>query len=398
MKITEIRFAVIGESPLVRIVTDEGLDGFGPIERAKPYLRPHVTELATALIGEDPANVERCMVKIRHRGAFKPWGSAVSAIEIALWDLAGKSAGLPVYKLLGGKVRNRVRVYNGAVRWPMEGYDPAHFAADVQRQKDAPEGFTMIKEALAFHGPMCSSVPDFTYGDVLTSTLPGYLTRGPLTERALNHLLSCVEEMKSVLGDGVGLALDCGPGWTVGDTIRFARAVEPYNLLWIEDTIAGDYTPWPAANLYREVTRVTTTPTHTGEQIYLRQNFRELIETHAVRVVGPDPCDVGGLAELKWVAEYADLHGILMAPHGTGNGLIGLAALVHVCATLPGNFMAFEYTTGRPDWWYEIVDGLPDPIVQDGFIPVWDGPGLGLSFDVERARGYLRPEDAGFFS
>ncbi|MGE3799124.1 MAG: mandelate racemase/muconate lactonizing enzyme family protein, partial [Thermomicrobiales bacterium] len=221
--------------------------------------------------------------------------------------------------------------------------------------------------------------------------------RGLLTEKGLKHIIECVAAMKEVVGDDVGLALDCGPGWAVPDVIRFARAVEEFNLMWIEDTVAGDYTPWSAAHLYREITRSTTTPIHTGEQIYLRQNFRELIETRAVSVVGPDPCDVGGIAELKWIAEYADLHGVLMAPHGTGNGLIGLAALVHVCATLPDNYIAFEYTTGRPDWWYEIVEGIADPVVRDGFIDVWDRPGLGITIDAERARQYLPEQDLQFF-
>ena len=95
--------------------------------------------------------------------------------------------------------------------------------------------------------------------------------------------------MKEVLGDDIGLALDCGPGWTVPDAIRFARAVEPLNLLWLEDMITGDYVPYVNADVYREVTSATTTPIHTGEQIYLRQNFKELIEGHAVRILGPDP-------------------------------------------------------------------------------------------------------------
>ena len=159
--------------------------------------------------------------------------------------------------------------------------------------------------------------------------------RGPLTERGLKHIIACVEAMKDVLGDEVGLALDCGPGWMVPDAIRLAKALEPLNIMWLEDTITGDYTPYVLADVYREVTRSTSTPIHTGEQIYLRQNFHELIEKHAVNIIGPDPCDIGGIAELKWVAEYADLHGILMAPHGTGDGLIGLAALVQVAATLP---------------------------------------------------------------
>ena len=121
-----------------------------------------------------------------------------------------------------------------------------------------------------------------------------------------------------------------------------------------------------------------------------------MIEQKAVNVIGPDPADIGGIAELKWVAEYADLHGILMAPHGTADGLIGLAALVQVCATLPPNYIAFEYPTGNPEWWYDIIDGLPDPIVTDSYIDVWDTPGLGVSFN-DKARAYLREEDADFF-
>lgn len=114
-------------------------------------------------------------------------------------------------------------------------------------------------------------------------------------------------------------------------------------------------------------------------------------------MVGPDPMDVGGIAELKRVAELADLHGIMMAPHGVADGLIGLAALVQVCATLPENYIGFELPSGKPDWWNDIIVGLPNPIVKDGFIDVWDTPGLGIHFDVEASKQYLRPEDADFF-
>jgi len=183
----------------------------------------------------------------------------------------------------------------------------------------------------------------------------------------------------------------------VPDAIRLAKALEPLNVMWLEDMITGDYTPYVLANLYRDITTSTSTPIHTGEQIYLRQNFLELIEQRAVDVIGPDPCDVGGIAELKWVAEYADLHGILIAPHGILDGLIGLAALVQVAATLPDNYIAFEYPTGEPAWWYDIVEGLPDPIVKDGFIEVWDRPGLGVTLNEERARQYLPEGDEDFF-
>jgi L-alanine-DL-glutamate epimerase-like enolase superfamily enzyme len=395
MKIVDLKCAVIGQNPIVRIVTDDGISGYGEVESSKPYLKPHVMFYRDLVLGEDPTNVERTMLRIRRLGAFKPWGSAVSAIEMALWDIAGKAAGLPVYKLLGGKVRDRVRVYNGGVRFPMAGYSPSHYADDMARMKAAREGFTIVKQGIGYHSQMFAGNPDLTLGD--WQAAPRYPNRGPLTERGLKHVVACVKAMKEVLGDEIGLALDCGPGWTVPDAIRLARAVEPLNVLWLEDLLTGDYTPYVQAELYREVTHATTVPIHTGEQIYLRQNFTELIEKNAVRIIGPDPADVGGIAELKWVAEYADLHGIQMAPHGVLDGLIGLAALVQVSVTLPHNYIAFEYPVGRPDWWYEIVDGLPDPIVKQGFIEVWDRPGLGVDFNVEAAKAHLTNEDRGFF-
>jgi L-alanine-DL-glutamate epimerase-like enolase superfamily enzyme len=397
MKITDLRCALFGQNPVVRITTDAGIDGLGPVEHTKPYIKPHVMHLKDALIGEDPTNVERVMLKIRQRGAFKPFGAAVSAVEIALWDIAGKAAGVPIYKLLGGKVRDRVRVYNGAIREPMSGFEPEDFAEAARKMKALPQRFTIVKQGISFHSGMKFDMPDFQYGEPRGRAFHGQLTRGPLTERGLRRIIDCVAAMKEVLGDGIGLALDCGPGMMPTDALRLARAMEPFNLMWLEDMITGDYVPFVNADVYRDVTQATTTPIHTGEQIYLRHNFKQLIEGHAVNVVGPDPCDVGGLAELKWIAEYADLHGILMAPHGVANGLIGLAALVQVSAALPDNYVAFELPAGKPDWWHDILEGLPNPIVRDGFIDVWDRPGLGVHFNVDKASAHLAEADRGFF-
>ena len=395
MKITNMKCAIIGQHPVVRLMTDEGIYGLGQAESAKAGLKHQFLYYKPFLIGEDPTNVERVMLKIRRLGSFKPWGSAVSAIEMALWDLAGKAAGIPVYKLLGGKIRDRVRVYNGAVRFPMTGSNPEDYAADVAHMKASPEGFTIVKEGVSIHIQLPGNLPHLFYGS--GSKTGYYPNRGPMTERGLKHIVACVEAMKGVLGDEIGLALDCGPGMMVPDAIRLARALEPYNVMWLEDMITGDYTPYVLADLYRDVTCATSTPIHTGEQIYLRQNFKELIEKRAVSVVGPDPADVGGLAELKWIAEFADLYGILMAPHGVADGLIGLAGLVQVCATLPPNYIAFEYPIGNPSWWYDIIEGLPNPIVKDGYIDVWDKPGLGVDFKEEAARAYLSEDDRDFF-
>lgn len=403
IKITDLRCAIMGGSPVVRITTNEGISGYGQAETSKSYLKPFVLFYKNYLLDEDPTNVERCMMKIRRMGSFKPWGSAVSAIEMALWDIAGKAAGLPVYKLLGGKVRDRVRIYNGGVerrnpsRASATGIEPADYADTVSRMKAAKEKFTIIKMPIGFHSSMGANAPNFFYGDPVGPNNPPHANRGPLTEQGLKRIVACVEAMKNVLGDEIGLALDCGPGLMLSDAIRLANVLEPYNLMWMEDMLTGDYRPYVMADDYLELTRSTTVPIHTGEQIYLRQNFRELIEKNAVRIIGPDVADVGGLAELKWIAEFADLHGIQMAPHGIFDGLIGNAAQVQVGATMPQNFIAFEYSIGNPSWWYDIIDGLPDPIVKDGHIEVWDRPGLGVEFNVKAAKKYLADEDKNFF-
>lgn len=396
IKITDLRCAIIGRNPVVRIVTDQGVSGYGQAESAKPYLKPMVLFYKDYILGEDPTDVERVMLKIRRLGASKPWGSAVSAIEIALWDIAGQVAGVPVYKLLGGKIRDRVRIYNGGVRFPMTGQTPQDYAENMVKMKEAKEGFTLIKQAVGFHNPaMMRAVPNAWYDEPRTGA--SHPDRGLMTERGLQHIIACVEAMKKVLGDEIGLALDCGPGWTVKDAITFARALEPLHIAWLEDLITGDYSPYPNADVFRQVTQSTSLPIHTGEQVYLLENFKDLIEKQAVNIIGPDPEDVGGIAELKRISEYADLHGILVAPHGIFDGLIGLAAHVQMAAALPQNYIAFEYPVGQPEWWYEIVDGLPNPIAKRGFIDVWDRPGLGVTLNVQAAKPHLADEDRHFF-
>jgi len=386
----------MGGSPVIRITTNQGVTGYGQAETRKPYLKPMVLFYKDYLLGEDPTDVQRVMLKIRRMGASKPWGSAVSAIEIALWDIAGQVAGVPVYKLLGGKIRDRVRIYNGGFRPALTGQTPQAYAEQTAKMKEAKEGFTLIKQAVGFHNaPMLRAVPNAWY-DEPRGGAP-HPDAGLLTEKGLKHIIACVEAMKKVLGDEIGLALDCGPGWTVKDAIRFARALEPLHITWLEDLITGDYTIYPNAELFREVTTATSVPIHTGEQIYMRENFKDLIEKQAVNVIGPDPEDVGGIAELKWIAEYADLHGIQVAPHGIFDGLIGVAAHVHMAAALPQNYIAFEYPIPPEPWWLEIIEGLPNPIVKKGFIDVWDTPGLGVKFNVKAAKAHLAPEDKNFF-
>lgn len=394
MTITDLKCAVIGGQPTIRIATDAGISGYASIERAKHYIRPHVLFYREYILGEDPRDVKRVIAKIRKLGAFKPWGSAVSAIEVALLDIAGKAYGVPIHRLLGGKVRDRVRLYRTG-SYEGRPIQPAHFTRNIERALADPAGWTIVKQGVGFHSPMSAEIPGFYYGDPRTG--PPHPNGGLLTDRGLRHMVACVAAMREAAGDRLAIALDCGPGWTVPDAIRFGKAIEPYDILWMEDLITGDYAPHTSPAEFREVTQATSTPTHTGEQVYLRNNFRELIETHAVRVVGPDPLDVGGLMEITWIAEYADMHGVLMAPHGIGNGLLGFAAIVQAAATMPDNYIAAECPAEPTDWWPEIVDWLPDPLVREGHAQVWDRPGLGISLVPEKAARYLEPDDRGFF-
>jgi L-alanine-DL-glutamate epimerase-like enolase superfamily enzyme len=334
------------------------------------------------------------------RGSFKPFGAAVSAIEHALWDIAGKALNTPVYRLLGGKVRNQVRTYRTLYQAEVPGgapHTPDGYRKWAEYVKSLKGEFTLFKLPSAYHSSMVRDFPNYYYGEVQTDAPFPYPHKGTMTQEGFEHLVACITAAKEALGPGYNTAVDAGPGFMPVDALRLARAVEHLHLMWLEDMITGDYVPFVNPDLYREITPHTTTPIHTGEQIYLRQNYKALIETHAVDVVGPDPCDVGGMAEIKWIAEYADLHGIAMAPHGTANGILGLAALIQVSATMPDNLIAFEYPARFEPFWYDITEGFDGMPVKGGLIDVPDRPGLGVNLIPKEAKKYLSEGDADFF-
>ena len=427
MKIVDLKCVSIEQFPTIRIDTDEGISGFSQIEYFKnEYIVPNVLIYKSCILGMDPRDVERVMLRIRHLGGFKPWGAAISAIEMALWDLAGKAQGVPVHRLLGGKIRDKVRVYLTVGASPFneiqplrKGNTPEDYAREAQQKKDLPEKFSIIKQS--WNSPDMIEA-GYMYGENETTGLrmppfPGYGQEFPeefrgqigdansgggrgylnqqLTEKGLNHIVACVKAMKEVLGDDVGLALHATYGNSPQGLLSIAKALEPYNVMWLEDVLTGDYFPYTSVEEYRLVSDNTSTPIHTGEQIYLRQGCRDLIEKHAVDVLGIDPCDVGGIAETKWIAEYADLHGVTMAPHGVGNGIFGMAAMVHMAAAMPKNYIAFElpYVSSV---WRDLVklNGYPMNYVKDSYIEVPDTPGVGVELVEEAVRKHL-PEKVG---
>ncbi|OPZ05055.1 MAG: D-galactonate dehydratase [candidate division BRC1 bacterium ADurb.BinA364] len=231
-------------------------------------------------------------------------------------------------------------------------------------------------------------------GGIPAGSSPGAYAEmaGMISERGLAHTVDCAIAYKEGLGSEISMALDCGPGWKVPGAVAFARKVEHLQPIWLEDLAAGNYSPFPGADLYHAIKRQTAVPLMTGEQIYLRNNFKDLIETRAVDVVGPDPMDVGGIAELKWIAEYAHIHDILVAPHGILNGPFGLAALVQVCATLPDNYVAFELPMVPPAW-KGLISGIEEDMIQNGCIRVGDAPGLGIDLVEDEVRRLLGKDD-----
>jgi L-alanine-DL-glutamate epimerase-like enolase superfamily enzyme len=400
MKIIDLKCAIVAGTPLVRIDTDEGINGLAQIESTKNYIKPHVLFYKRFLVGEDPTNIERILLKIHRLGGFKPWGSAVSAIEMALWDIIGKITGLPVYKLLGGKIRERVLVYNTLTGVSLDeeakGFTPEDYAQMAKKKKSHPFGFKIFKFPIGFHGGKYGKVPDSFYGEIWEG--PPHPLRGHPTEKGIRYTIECVRALRDVLGEEVGLALDCGPGFSVPGAIKLAKSLEEYNILWLEDLITGDYYPYTEVKAYHFGRSRSPIPIHTGEQIYSRYGFKYLIEKQAVDIIGPDPCDVGGLAETSFIARFAEMYQVLIAPHSGLNGPIFLNATIHLAASLPLNFIALEcpFAPNKAWWNGELVKGMP--VIKNGYVEVPDNPGFGIELKEHVAYKYIEPDEEDFFT
>lgn len=386
----------IGPYKIIRIDTDEGIYGYGEATWGPkgPLPRDYVLALKPYIVGQDPRDVEAVMMRIRHMGGFGGLGAHVSAVSMALWDIAGKAAGLPVYRLLGGKIRDKVRIYCDCGSGvcldpdnPASAYSPEAYAQRARSRKDLPEGYTILKFDLGVHGgfpsPHLFNVPGGLY-----ETDDSYPYRGHAAERGLKAEIACVEAIKEVLGEEIGLALDCGPGQSLPASISLVQALESFNVVWAEDLIQGAEDPYVDAEAHRLLTASTSTPILTGENVYLRQGFKRLIDQHAVDIVSPDIQNVGGLAEAKWVAEFADLYGLLVAPHNA-NLAISFMANVHVAAAMPRNFLAFEFHATDVSWWEDMVTGVEKPLIKEGFATVSDRPGLGIELNEDIVRQHL---------
>ncbi len=416
MQITDVQALVLDEvmqhAILVRVDTDAGICGYGevmggPLDRARWFKARIQGELKRYILQQDPTDVERVMIRLRHHGGYKPLGRLVSGIENALWDIAGKAAGVPVYKLLGGKVRDEVRIYcdcGAGIPLEPEGpevYTPKAYEANARQRLQAlrPYGFSLLKFDIGFHGRQLMSVPGGALPDV--GRFPGqYTETGHVTEVGFKVEVESVQAIKDVLGDEVGLCLDCGPGQSLPEAKRLAQALEPFNVRWAEDLLQGTQTPglgeYTDAEAYRRLTQSTSTPTLTGEHVYLRYGFQEIIQKRAVSVVAPDIMDVGGIAEALWIAEFADLYGVLIAPHCNGMG-ISFLCNVHAGAAMPKNFIAFEWHRADDPAWADVIAAPDRPHISDGTTTPPTKPGLGFELDEQQVRKHLSDGETYFF-
>lgn len=389
LKITDMRIAeisgVVFRTPIVRIYTNQGIVGHGDVRdgAAKEY----ALFLKSRLLGENPCNVERLFKKINQFGYHARQGGGVSGVEMALWDLAGKAYGVPVYQLLGGKYRDQVRVYCDTTT----SKDPVEYAKRMLERID--KGYTALKMDIGIN--LIQDIPgtiiNAPQGDLnpWQHEYRGYnLTEHPftsvqITDKGIDKLMEFLDVMRSQIGYKIPMGTDHWGHFGVNEAIKIARAAEKYNLAYIEDII-----PWHYTDQLRELTLSTTTPIQTGEDIYMLEGgFKDLIETRAVDIVHPDPNTAGGILETKRIGDYASAHGIGFMQHHAA-GPISFLGAVHAAAATE-NFLWLEHHAVDSPRFEDLVTGIEKPLVQHGYVKVPENPGIGAVYDEEVVKEFL---------
>ncbi len=389
LKITDLRVAWIGRAPmncpLLRIDTNQGVYGLGEVrDGASPT---YALMLKSRILGENPCNVDRLFRKIKQFGAPARQAGGVCSIEMALWDIAGKVYGVPVYQMLGGKFRDRIRIYADTT----ESRDPQTYARRMKARKEE-MGLTWLKMDLGID--MVSDRPG-------TVTMPSGLSKEEetflphpfvateVTDKGIELMSEYVAAVREAVGMEIPLAMDHLGHIGVKSCIRLGRAFEKFNLSWMEDLI-----PWQYTDLWKQITDASPTPTLTGEDIYLKEDFIKLCQNHAVSKIHPDLASAGGILETKKIGDAAMEYAVPMAMHFAGSP-VSCMANVH-CAAATQNFLALENHSLDVPWWNDLVEGIEKPIIQRGYINVPEKPGLGVTLNEDAVRQHLMP-GAGYF-
>jgi L-alanine-DL-glutamate epimerase-like enolase superfamily enzyme len=390
LKITDMRVVRMGPESrryVIRLDTNQGLHGYGEVrDGASPT---YALMLKSRILGMNPCNVDLIFRKVKQFGGPARQAGGAVAIEEACWDLAGKAWGVPCWQMLGGKFRDRIRVYSDT---PAEA-DPVAMGKKLKGRME--RGFTFLKMDVSINQcrgvegaltwPKGGGVDPFgQYANTQFAYLEHPFTGIRITEKGLKVLRDYVATVRDIVGWEVPLASDHYGHFGIEDGIKLARALDPFNLAWLEDMV-----PWTYTDQYVRLKASCTTPILTGEDVYLKEGFMDLFEKHAISICHPDIATSGGLLETKKIGDLAMEHGISMAMHMAGSP-VTLFASVH-CAAATENFLVLEHHNVDSDWYDKLVAGPVKPLVQpDGFIPVPDTPGLGVELNEDEVRKHLR--------
>ncbi len=365
LKITDMRACTVAANydyPLIRIDTNQGIYGLGEVQDAG--VKGIALILKAHILGKNPLEIEPILESLRPFAGQGRMGGGYSAVDMALHDIAGKVYGVPAWRLIGSKGRDKIRIYCDTTGHK----DPKIYAQRMLKRKQM--GFTFFKMDL--------------YTSLVADRPGAVHENGAATEKGLKYLCEYIAAIRDAIGWEVPLAADHFGELSVDDCIRYARAFEPFQLAWAEDFVS--YRDWRG---FKTISEATTTPILTGEDGFgLEEGFQALIENHAVDIIQPDPETSGALLETKRIADYASMHGIQTVLHFAGSP-VGCMAAVHLAATLK-DFIVMENHAVDMPWWQDLVTGVRKPIVQNGYIPVPDRPGLGVVLNEDVVKEHLR--------
>jgi L-alanine-DL-glutamate epimerase-like enolase superfamily enzyme len=390
LKITDLRVATVvkpgpGPCTIIRIDTNQSVYGLGEVrDGASPT---YALMLKSRILGENPLRIDYLFRKIKQFGGPARQAGGVVSVEMALWDIAGKVYGAPIYQMLGGKFRDRIRIYADTT----ESKDPKVYARNMKIRKGE-MGLTWLKMDLGIE--MVQDIPGtVTRPSGLSAWeerfLPHPFVATEVTDKGIDLLCEYVAAIREAVGMEIPLSMDHLGHIGVKSCIRLGKAYEKYNLAWMEDLI-----PWQYTDLWQHITEASPTPTLTGEDIYLKEDFIKLCERHAVSKIHPDLATSGGILETHKIGDAAMEYGVPMAMHYAGLP-IGCMASVH-CAAATENFLALENHSLDVPWWQDLVEGIEKPVINKGYISVPEKPGLGVTLNEDLVRQHLKP-GTGYF-
>jgi L-alanine-DL-glutamate epimerase-like enolase superfamily enzyme len=396
LKITDVRIAVVTGAPMtcpiLRIDTNQGISGYGEIRDGASA--KYGLFLKSRLLGKNPCSVEKIFKEIKSFGDHGRAAGGVCGVEMALWDLAGKAYGVPAYQLLGGKFRDYIRIYGDTP----EVEDPAQFAKKMKERLDT--GLTFIKMDLGIQ--VLADIPgalvgaknwdvkrQWGYPPVSKGNARSYAqTKHPfprvqITNKGLEIMADYVGKVRDAIGYDIPLCADHFGHIDMNSAIKLGKALEKYSMAWLEDMV-----PWFYTDQWKQISDSIETPTLTGEDIFLKEEFIKLIDARAVDMIHPDLASSGGLLETKKIGDYAEEKGIPMAMHFAGTP-ISFMANIH-CAAATENFVALEHHSMDVPWWEDMVTGIEKPIFDKGFVKVPDKPGLGVDLVEKVVQEHLK--------